>query len=473
MMARLLCIAIFLLLSPGVVDAATFVVQKAGSSDSNPCTATLPCLTIQRGVNVATAAGDVVQIAAGAYAEKIDLKSSGSATNGKITIRGHSGNGCPTTRNTGLSAIHGPAMRPDPSVTVNGFNVNASFIRIECFKLTASGIDVASARSNVDIVQNYFDGGPSGRRGRAIYMHPGGNKSSNWLVDNNYVTRIEFGFNVWCNSCTFSNNEIDRLLGTSVPADDNDYVRFWGDNITFRANYLHGTILSEVAANDPHTDCFQTFVLGGFGTEFVATNIVIDRNTCSHKHQGIIARDTTSSTLGSYSRYFNWTISNNVFIGSQGGYPDPWSLLLEHVGNVTTHGNTFFGPSPGTVGVAGYVGGTQAVHRNNIHINGGYLPYSSWINGHIEGQITACATNLLYEAGRTYGNGFCASDILNQDPKFLDPTNFNFRLTAGSPAINAGTTVNQSTDRAGLARPQGSAFAIGAYEFGKSSEGGR
>jgi hypothetical protein len=52
------------------------------------------------------------------------------------------------------------------------------------------------------------------------------------------------------------------------------------------------------------------------------------------------------------------------------------------------------------------------------------------------------------------------------DPKFTNLLAFDFRLDAGSPAIDRGATVaDVRVDFAGVARPRGSAFDIGAFEY--------
>jgi hypothetical protein len=50
-------------------------------------------------------------------------------------------------------------------------------------------------------------------------------------------------------------------------------------------------------------------------------------------------------------------------------------------------------------------------------------------------------------------------------PQFVDPENHDFRLRSTSPAINAGKTQSVPTDFDGNARPYGTAFDMGAFEW--------
>lgn len=66
------------------------------------------------------------------------------------------------------------------------------------------------------------------------------------------------------------------------------------------------------------------------------------------------------------------------------------------------------------------------------------------------------------------GLGFDAhSFIATANDLFVNPAAHDYRLKAGSPAIDAGTTLaDVTTDLEGKARPIGAAFDIGAYEYG-------
>lgn len=70
--------------------------------------------------------------------------------------------------------------------------------------------------------------------------------------------------------------------------------------------------------------------------------------------------------------------------------------------------------------------------------------------------------NLFFGDGATPS---FSSTSLNADPKFVDPTNSNFQLQSGSPAIDAGANDGISRDIMQTPRPQGVAYDIGAYEY--------
>ena len=104
--------------------------------------------------------------------------------------------------------------------------------------------------------------------------------------------------------------------------------------------------------------------------------------------------------------------------------------------------------------------------RNNIVYQ---LPGEVYLDGS-KAQITG-EKNLWFGAGN--GPGQTAGNI-NGDPQFIDLGKFDFHLRGTSPARDAGTTVlpnnpfvvgkGRATDKDGVARPQGKAFDLGAYE---------
>jgi hypothetical protein len=130
--------------------------------------------------------------------------------------------------------------------------------------------------------------------------------------------------------------------------------------------------------------------------------------------------------------------------------------------------------------------------QNNVLYDNGTLGPDSHAQIYIEragaGRVTV-QNNILYaEPGQTYfefgpgmdpstlnanhnlvfNAGACPAwdaDCVNADPLFANTASLDFRLPPGSPAIDAGADTGLAGDFAGIARPQGSAYDVGAYEF--------
>jgi hypothetical protein len=108
-------------------------------------------------------------------------------------------------------------------------------------------------------------------------------------------------------------------------------------------------------------------------------------------------------------------------------------------------------------------GGVPVNMRNNIiYVLSTAAPYYSDITSYVTG------SNNVY-----YGNGSGPSQTtgnINQNPQFVNAGARDFHLLSSSPAIDAGinTAIGAAID--GVARPQGSAFDVGAYEFATQSQ---
>jgi trimeric autotransporter adhesin len=152
-------------------------------------------------------------------------------------------------------------------------------------------------------------------------------------------------------------------------------------------------------------------------------------------------------------------------------------------GTYTLYNNTFYANSPAHNGIqaGGAIAfGTNGVRSvsltNNIFYGAPGSPcYLYFDDSSAPAASRVLFSNNLYFAagsgpsGCNYNVGSInvGSDAkgVNANPNFANPSASNFHLTAGSPAIDAGIDTGITTDFDGVARPQGSAFDIGAFEF--------
>ena len=121
--------------------------------------------------------------------------------------------------------------------------------------------------------------------------------------------------------------------------------------------------------------------------------------------------------------------------------------------------------SHGAFSIGGGAGLTMRLRNNIVY----QLPGEMYIDG-VKEQITG-ENNLWFGPGN--GPGQTQGNV-NADPQFIDLGKFDFHLRNTSPAKDAGTTVlpnnpfvvgnGRATDKDGMARPQGKAFDLGAYE---------
>ncbi len=80
----------------------------------------------------------------------------------------------------------------------------------------------------------------------------------------------------------------------------------------------------------------------------------------------------------------------------------------------------------------------------------------------ITGTFCTYTNNLIRPQSTQVGTG----NVLNVDPKFVDPTNADYHLKMGSPAIDAASSgANDPDDFDGTPRPQGAGYDLGAFEY--------
>src|SRR5262245_2788233 len=99
-----------------------------------------------------------------------------------------------------------------------------------------------------------------------------------------------------------------------------------------------------------------------------------------------------------------------------------------------------------------YVGGSSAPSFSNVRVRNNIV-----------------SNGAILRADSSVGSGLTLiNNRENADPGLVNPTGSDFHLRANSLAIDSGATVPVPTDYEGRARPQGSGYDIGAYEYSSS-----
>ncbi len=215
---------------------------------------------------------------------------------------------------------------------------------------------------------------------------------------------------------------------------------------------------------------------GIVGVNAYVPNLVIERNVIhdigrwAHGENGC---STTNSYWQNHDHGIyqgegnNLVVRNNVFYNLQRGWAfQRYSGSGTTVTSLAIVHNTFVGANPykdGQIIIA--TGATGLVITNNVF----YQPRTAAVYFDAPGLVAGTmANNLVYGASLTTGStlGMLIAGTLTGDPRFVSVTGRDFRLQAGSPAIDAGLTLSVVlNDLLGDLRPQGLGYDIGAYEY--------
>jgi hypothetical protein len=147
-----------------------------------------------------------------------------------------------------------------------------------------------------------------------------------------------------------------------------------------------------------------------------------------------------------------------VNIASNGTYSQPAQIY-----NNTCHngGNSVTGNPSQSGGISAYL---PIVLRNNLIYQSNGQPYLTSDAGC--GKVMSGSTNNAWFGNGSSPNCSTLAASLNVDPLIASLSLFNFQLLVGSPLIDAGTSISTLTlDHAGITRPQGKGYDIGAYEY--------
>lgn len=251
------------------------------------------------------------------------------------------------------------------------------------------------------------------------------------LVLNNRIRNVRFGISTTGARALVSGNRITNFAG--------DGMRGLGDYSVFEYNTVENAF--KIDAN--HDDGFQSWSVGegGVGTGEVR-GVVLRGNTFINTRDPEQPLQTSFQGIGCFDgMYVDWVIENNV-------------VSVNH-----WHGITLMGAE-------------NCIVRNNTVIDmfeG--RPGPSWIRivAHKNGTASSgniVSSNIAHSFTIDEGSSVESGNLVVTSPEefFVDAKNFDFRLSARSPAIDSGDGI-QAVETDFTKRPRDAKPDSGAYEF--------
>jgi hypothetical protein len=423
----------------GTAAGATYYVDAGNDAakDENDGSEKAPWKTLGRATQAA-APGDVVKVRAGVYDEQVTVTRSGEKDK-PVTF----------------------VAEPRRAAKMKGFTVRADYIRMEGFEITHGMTDAATSHG-VHCGQGVEDNTRKGCQIVDNFIHDVDGTAivagAEALVKDNLLRQVGRGIVVNSGSLV-ENNEIDGLIVKEIEKNGKKQLRstkyafFYGDKITFRGNYFHGVPLDKVAQMG--VCFFGSWDAWKFGPSH---DILIENNRC---FSGTHASEPIGEAAKQSSRitYRNNLFVNTIYVG----------VLCKQWSHITVVNNTFVNCGAYPVWFQTERECEGSVVRNNLIVYYKHAPpegapkAESGLANYAHPKVTLdCDYNLLWGCkNREYGK----HDV-TAEPQFVDPDQGDFRLKAGSPGVDAGTTVESvKTDLRGVARPQGKACDVGAYEL--------
>ncbi|MCH8269159.1 MAG: right-handed parallel beta-helix repeat-containing protein [Acidobacteria bacterium] len=156
-------------------------------------------------------------------------------------------------------------------------------------------------------------------------------------------------------------------------------------------------------------------------------------------------------------------VSNNaIYDNADAGDRGPGILLSSGSGNLA-YNNLIWGNDKG---IQVSYGADAKAYNNVVYANDSY-----GIKIQLGSVNAIIRNNIVYQnSGVAISNGGAGTiqdhNLVETDPQFVDATARDFRLQPTSPAIDGGISLNAVPyDFAGVSRPRGEGFDIGAYEI--------
>jgi hypothetical protein len=483
-------------------SGVTYYVATTGS-DTNAGTQAAPWRTIQHAAN-SVHAGDTVLVMGGTYNEVVTMTTSGNASAGYITFKNYPGQSAivdgtglavGASGQTGLFSLEGTFSY----IVIQGFEIR-NYSSSSKGKVPV-GIDFEGAGSNIEILNNHIHN---------IVQTLSSCNAANALAVALYGTQAPASIN----NVTLYGNEIDHnTTGCSENVSFDGNVQYWvqannlvhdGDNIGLdnigfegvspnsaydqaRDGWVFGNTIYNISSTTNPVYHNQVGADGYYCDG--CTRVIVERNLIHDSDLSEMASEH-SGHVSSYVMFRNNIIYHSLYVGlSIGGYSknvggtDHCVIVNNSLWDDGTYGNSGLGEFQ----IQYYA--TNNTVENNIFddytLTSKYLVYdftTSVPNPAVmdfnDYYDTAGASSLFDWQGKSI-SGFAAYQTASGQEahsKFADPlyvnvvtTPYNFDLSSGSPAINAGTNLGVNTvgvlDYAGNPRVNGSGQVnMGAYE---------
>ncbi len=411
--------------------AAEFFVDPAAGADTNDGSSAQPWKTMEavvQGGHVGTdvKAGDTVWLRSG-YHGALSINGGTYAT--PITVAAASGQ-TPQVSRVSLRNTHGwvvegltvsPSFAASPQVGDMAL-VDPSSSDVVIRHCTLFSVPDATSFTADDWVTKASSG---------IFV-----RGDRVTVDHNTLRNVRFGISVDGPNALVEYNTINGFSA--------DGLRGLGDGGTFQYNVVKNVYVGD-ADDRNHDDGFQSWSVGtgGVGTGEVK-NVTLRGNLIINREDPNQPLSNSLQGIGCFDGFFTgWVVENNVVI------TDHW------------HGISFYGMKD-----------SRVVNNTVIDVNDSQ-PGPPWI------MVTAHkdkrpSENVLVRNNLATDYDVSGTNVVDDHNTtltalgayFVDPAKFDLHLKPDAPAVNAGSGDQApALDADGIARPQGSAVDLGAYEW--------
>ncbi len=403
-----------------IAGGQTIYVDVANNTGIENGSQASPYNTIQEGVNAAAVSG-VVQVAAGTYTERVNITNRNS-----LTVQGAAG----ALLNNGTDYKF--VVDNSRDVTIRGFIIHSGVNGLKVQYSTNVVIDG-------NTVRGMYTAGAYGLNAQFSKLTVMNNTFTNMSVDYGYPA----GY-FWSCTLDYVNNKVIDCQGNStiggLQVVNNDGTNY---KVSIRDNFFKNVKAGWKGALDLY--CMGLLEVKGNVFNECGPFYRTDGVGYSYDCGGMVDVYLFSGATNNFV--------NNVFRNPAYHYYGPFKGVHIRSGS-------------STVGAL--------VFRNNIFQDvSGYTNYTPTGEYAIWNQSTMTPTvdyndahNMAY-SGVTAGTGSLAAD-----PLFVSPTNDNFHLLAGSPAINAGNPAAQYNDTDGSRNDMGAYGGPAGNTLGGGGGGG-